>query len=668
MELSPFSLDSEPDCATSVPTFAIASVIIGILNLGWKSFSIETDPVRLWVAPGSETAVQKDHFDSNFGPFFRPQQIFITAASPASHRVSENQDSGNVTREILSLPEPSEPAMTFDRLEWWLEHEQAITSLKSTPNGYTFQDVCFSPAGPGTPCVIQSVSAWFGGYLDEDTWEETIEDCAASPAQCLPDYGQPLDPKIILGGINEDKSWKDAKSMIVTFVVNGSLDKKILARTEEWERTLRAYLDNVSHTAREDASAWISYSTGVSLEEELNKSTNTDYKTVIASYLLMFLYISLTLGGGNGTGRALLFGEDGIFPSLWDKIVQIPVLLHLQRAPASPDPGWSSSTSVVSPSRRLRTRMNRLIAFLPTLLSVNSKFTLGLFGIAMVVIAISTSVGLFSMLGVKVTLIIAEVIPFLVLAVGVDNIFILVHELDRQNALHGPGASAASAAHANGIQHLGGDSFADDLDIDDGEEDGLLAPSHLSPEERVARALARMGPSILLSAVTETVAFALGALVPMPAVRNFALYAAGSVALDAVLQVTVFVSAMTLDLKRVEVSETAFAVQDAHSDSLLPGDSDGLLPLRPASASDRSLRHAEPSRLERGYCRAIHSPALCAVPPQKGGKGRRGHCICWSLCRRRHGCSANRSRSQCVGRLLYLDSTCISLILVSFVS
>ena len=62
-----------------------------------------------------------------------------------------------------------------------------------------------------------------------------------------------------------------------------------------------------------------------------------------------------------------------------------------------------------------------------------------------------------------------------------------------------------------------------------------------------------MGPSILLSTVTETTAFALGALVPMPAVRNFALYAAGSVFLNALLQVTVFVSALVVDLKRVEV-------------------------------------------------------------------------------------------------------------------
>jgi Niemann-Pick C1 protein len=246
----------------------------------------------------------------------------------------------------------------------------------------------------------------------------------------------------------------------------------------------------------------------------------------------MFLYVSLTLGGG--IDSAFFFGEDGLFAAMSDATSHILVRLHVRQ------PSGSASAHPGTPPDRKRTYM---AALLPTLLSVNSKFLLGLFGICIVLIAVSSSVGLFSLLGVRVTLIIAEVIPFLVLAVGVDNVFILVHELDRQNGLHGPGSKPAQTASP--------------ADYEESIEDEMEVASHLSAEERVARTVARMGPSILLSSVTEVIAFGLGALVPMPAVRNFALYAAGSVLLGAILQLTVFVSAMTWDLKRTEVCRCA---------------------------------------------------------------------------------------------------------------
>lgn len=55
---------------------------------------------------------------------------------------------------------------------------------------------------------------------------------------------------------------------------------------------------------------------------------------------------------------------------------------------------------------------------------------------------------------------------------------------------------------------------------------------------------------MLLTSVSESVAFFLGALTPMPAVRLFSLYAAMSVLIDFLLQITVFISFITLDHKR----------------------------------------------------------------------------------------------------------------------
>ncbi|KAG8678631.1 hypothetical protein FRC09_019681, partial [Ceratobasidium sp. 395] len=239
-------------------TFALSFAVIGILNMGWKNFQVETDPVRLWVAPNSELKQQKEFFDQHFGPFYKTEQIFITDASGSG------------------------PVMTYPRLKWWLDVESEIRRLQSEPHGYRHADVCFKPAGPSGACVVQSVSAYFGGDMDdwdEDTWVDQLEDCAAQPALCLPDFGQPLAPKYVLGSapsVDGGKVWHKAQAMVVTFVVSDSLDVAEKERAEEWERTLRAYLEDLSERAKSEVGVNIAFSTGVSLTEELNKSTNTD--------------------------------------------------------------------------------------------------------------------------------------------------------------------------------------------------------------------------------------------------------------------------------------------------------------------------------------------------------------------------------------------------------
>ena len=502
-------------------TFALAFTAVGLLNIGWKNFEVEKDPVRLWVAPDSESKIQKEYFDQQFGPFYRPQQIFITSAS--SH-------SGD------------EPVLSWSHLKFWADVEKVIRTMESVPSGYTLDDVCFKPAGPDGACVVQSVMAWFEndiGQYDPDTWAERFVDCANAPAECLPDFQQPLVPQYVLGTVPADPEnplrFLDAKALVVNYVVSDSLDKGIQDRAMEWERTLKQYLLDMQGPALE-AGLKYTFSTGISLEEELNRNANMDVKIVVLSYLAMFFYVSLTLGNG-----AAVKDEDGLFTALTRWARNLPKLFIR----SSIAPSTHSVDSRNTPS---------LLPRLPQGLFVRSKVVLGLFGISLVILSVASSVGFFSAIGVKVTLIIAEVIPFLVLAVGVDNVFILVHELDRQNQMHGPNALGFSAVSPTStVQRAQIES------TDEGSGTGSV-PTYLSAEERVARTLGKMGPSILLSTITETVAFALGALVPMPAVRNFALYAAGSVLLNAFLQVTVFVSALALDLRRAEVGRWRFSL------------------------------------------------------------------------------------------------------------
>ncbi|CAG8567305.1 3051_t:CDS:2, partial [Acaulospora colombiana] len=379
-------------------TFAIIFTLFGGLNYGWKYFQIETDPVRLWVAPTSESRIQKDFFDEHFGPFYRPQQVFITAPSGTASLVDPVTNSSALSGDL-------QPVLSWERLNWWDNVEKEIADL-TTGDGITLEDVCFKPAGPDGECVIQSVLAWFGGLerWEKDTWEEQLLLCADSPGEveCLPPFGQPLNPPLVLGGV-EDEDYLQAKSLVVTYVLANSLDPEEVARIESWERLLREYLSNLSNSAPQDAGAQVFFSTGVSLEEELNKSTNMDVRIIVLSYLMMFFYVSLTLGNNSS------ISDDGsVVGSLYTWIVNFPRLFKKNNVTSSP---------TAADGRNRATWLPRL----PRHIFIGSKFFLGLFGIALVILSVAASVGFFSLLHVRVTLIIAEVIPFLVLAVGVDN-------------------------------------------------------------------------------------------------------------------------------------------------------------------------------------------------------------------------------------------------------
>ncbi|KAJ3096121.1 hypothetical protein HDU97_006200 [Phlyctochytrium planicorne] len=409
--------------AARFPYFTIMACAgaVFFLSIGWAWFSIETDPVKLWVGKESFTAKEKLIFDTNFGPFYRTQQFILHSTNGESV----------ITRDLLR-----EVFLTVD----------GVKSLKS-PASVTLNDLCTKPIGDA--CIIQSVTAYWESLdaFDNEDWKDQFELCVNDPVQCLPDFQQPIKPDLVLGGFR-DSDYDGSQAIFVTFVLENSVDQELEDRAVAWERELLRYFDvRAKHIMSEHPNVTVSYSTESSIETEINKESKANAMTIIISYLVMFVYASLALGKINHPSR--------IF--------------------------------------------------------VDSRFSLGLMGICIVLSSVSVSVGIFSFFGVKVTLIIAEVIPFLVLAVGVDNIFILCHAFD---------------------------SISSEFPV----------------EDRAALALAKVGPSILLAAVSETVAFSMGVFVSMPAVSVFSMYAAMAVFVDFVLQVTCFMSLLVLDSRRSEAN------------------------------------------------------------------------------------------------------------------
>lgn len=167
-----------------------------------------------------------------------------------------------------------------------------------------------------------------------------------------------LYPEVALGGF-PDRNYTAAEALIITFPVNNYNEVDKNGDAMKWEEQFLNFMHNYT---RDHPELVIAYKAERSIEDELDRQSQSDIVTVAVSYLIMFIYILLALGDINHCSTVL----------------------------------------------------------------VDARFTLGLVGVFVVLLSVVSSLGFFLFLGVPATLIIVEVIPFLVLAVGVDNIFILV--------------------------------------------------------------------------------------------------------------------------------------------------------------------------------------------------------------------------------------------------
>ncbi|CAI5757233.1 unnamed protein product [Candida verbasci] len=391
---------------SSFPGITIGSTLFisFLLCLGLSKLQIETDPINLWVSPNEPAYKNQQYFEKNFGKWYRIEQIII----------SSKDDS---------------PVLNWDLVKWWFKKESELENISNVK----LSDICFKPLGE--TCAIESFTQYFNGdinQLTESNWSNKLQKCVDSPVECLPSFQQPLKSNILFDNDDVTKS----RAFIITLLVNNDDEKLAI----EYENHLQSWIQTLKHE-----NLHISYSTEISLTQELNDSSNTDIKTIAISYLVMFIYSSFALGG------------------------------------------------------RLPNKISSLI---------KTRFLLGLSGIFIILLSVVTSVGFFSLIGLKSTLIIAEVIPFLLLAIGIDNTYLIVHELKRTE----------------------GDSI----------------------EDRISKTLGKMGPSCFISSLLQFCMFLLATVVDMPAVRNFAFYSAGAILINFILQMTCFIGFLALDQRRLE--------------------------------------------------------------------------------------------------------------------
>ncbi|CAD6191135.1 unnamed protein product [Caenorhabditis auriculariae] len=148
---------------------------------------------------------------------------------------------------------------------------------------------------------------------------------------------------------------------------------------------------------------------------------------------------------------------------------------------------------------------------LATLL-VHSKGLIALLSILIMVISTFCSVGVFCYLNVKATKNAMPVLFFMVMSVAINHIFIYVQTYQRW-----------------------------------WRKDGRT-----SLEERFGLLCGQTMPTILLSVVSSSFCFSMGALTPMPAVSSFSPYAGLGLVFNFILQSTILLGALLLDIRREE--------------------------------------------------------------------------------------------------------------------
>lgn len=429
--------------------FYTGSILIVLLSFGVYYVTVTVNPVELWALPNSRARLEREFFDTKFGPFYRIEQVIITA-----------QDFPKIIREIPNGQIVYGPAFNKDFLLKVLEIQNEIKAIDNK----TFGEICFAPLrSPQTPstnineCAIQSI--W--GYLQDnpkimknDNYLPALTRCLGNPyhADCFSTWKAPIEPAVVLGGflkegdnLAENPQYEKSTTVILTFLINNHVNKSELTKALEWEEKFVAYMKNLTQSIN-SSQYDIAFTSERSIEDELERGSKSDISTIVVSYLLMFFYIAFSLGRVESYRRAM----------------------------------------------------------------IDSKITLGVGGVVIVLASVISSCGIIGgYFGVPATLIIFEVLPFLVLAVGVDNIFIIVQTHQR---------------------------IPKDLNE--------------TQEEHIGRILSKVGPSILLTTLSESICFFLGGLSDMPAVKAFALYAGMALVIDFLLQISCFVSLLALDAKR----------------------------------------------------------------------------------------------------------------------
>lgn len=179
----------------------------------------------------------------------------------------------------------------------------------------TLEDICFQPLQPDNKnCAIQSLFQYwqndekkiYDTLNDSDDPDRTslfthLSECMRNPFEitCLSAFGAPIQPFMVVGsygaGSNDSYNYLNAGAIVITYVINNYIDngknREPLLKAMNWEANVLALLQNYSNPLFN-----VYYTTERSIEDEIERESFADIKIIAISYLIMFVYLTITLG------------------------------------------------------------------------------------------------------------------------------------------------------------------------------------------------------------------------------------------------------------------------------------------------------------------------------------------------------------------------------------
>ena len=121
---------------------------------------------------------------------------------------------------------------------------------------------------------------------------------------CLGAYSGPVNPKIMLGDFHNG-AYENVTALIITFVVNNLKETSKLSKAMAWEKHFLDLMHSYAHNGSND-NLTTSYSAECAIQDELDCKRDTDIFTLLASYLIMSVYITIALGQFKNYDRILV--------------------------------------------------------------------------------------------------------------------------------------------------------------------------------------------------------------------------------------------------------------------------------------------------------------------------------------------------------------------------